>query len=206
MVKIKVCGITNKEDALRAVQCGAWALGFIFYKKSPRCITPEAAQGIIAALPKKIITVGVFVDAPEDEVRTIAKQCRLRAVQFHGSEAPVFCSRFKGLLTIKAIRVKTRSDIIKALAYKTDLLLFDTYQRGTQGGTGKTFDWDFLNTQKNILKRGILSGGLDPDNIQKAVSSLKAYAFDVASGIERRPGKKCQRLLKKFFAKAKRSA
>jgi phosphoribosylanthranilate isomerase len=104
--------------------------------------------------------------------------------------------------TIKALRVKTKSDIKKASLYKTDFLLFDTYKEGSFGGTGKSFDWDFLSTQRNILKRSILSGGLNPENITDAVSLVKAYAFDVSSGVEKRPGRKCQRLLKKFFGQA----
>jgi len=202
MVRIKVCGITNKEDALKTVSSGAWAIGFIFYKKSLRYIAPETAKKIIAALPKKIISVGVFVDANEKEIAQTVKLCGLKAIQFHGNETPSFCTQFKGIKTIKALRVRTKSDIKKASLYKTDFLLFDTYKEGSFGGTGKAFDWDLLSSQKNVLKRSILSGGLNPDNIQKAVSLVKVYAYDVSSGVERRPGKKCMRLLGKFFEQA----
>ncbi|MFA6378814.1 MAG: phosphoribosylanthranilate isomerase [Candidatus Omnitrophota bacterium] len=202
MARIKVCGITNKKDALKAVRLGAWALGFIFYKKSSRYIAPEIAKKIITVLPKKIISVGVFVNANDKEIRQVVEMCGLKAIQFHGNETPKFCLQFKGMKTIKALRVKTKSDIKKASLYKTDFLLFDTYKKGSFGGTGKSFDWDFLGTQRNILKRSILSGGLNPENITEAVSLVKAYAFDVSSGVEKRPGKKCQRLLKKFFGQA----
>ena len=202
MARIKVCGITSKKDALKAVSLGAWALGFIFYKKSSRYIAPEIAKKIITALPKRIISVGVFVNANDKEICQIVEMCGLKAIQFHGNETPKFCSQFKGMKTIKALRVKTKSDIKKASLYKTDFLLFDTYKEGSFGGTGKSFDWDFLSTQRNILKRSILSGGLNPENITDAVSLVKAYAFDVSSGVEKRPGRKCQRLFKKFFGQA----
>jgi len=203
MARVKICGITNKEDALRAVRLGAWALGFIFYKKSPRHVAPEAAKKIIAALPKKVISVGVFVDASEQEIRSIIKSCGLKAIQLHGHETPDFCAQFKNVVTIKAIVIKTKLDMKKASLYKTDFLLFDTYKKGFFGGTGKCFDWDVLKNNPKMLKKSILSGGLNPSNIRKAVSSIKAHAFDVSSGVEKRPGKKCQRLLKKFFMQAK---
>jgi len=205
MVRIKVCGITNKKDALRAVQLGAWALGFIFYKKSPRYIAPKVAKSIIAVLPKKIIPVGVFVNASEQEIRSVVKECGLKVVQFHGNESPRFCAQFKDMFTIKAMALKKKADIRKACCYKTDLLLFDTYQKGVFGGTGKVFDWSLLKAQKNIFKKSILSGGLNPGNIQEAVSSVNVYAFDVSSGVEKRPGKKCMRLLGKFFEQAAKS-
>lgn len=203
MVRIKVCGITNKKDALAAARLGAWALGFNFYKKSPRYVLPEAAQKIIRALPKRIIPVGVFVNEREGEVRRIAKLCGLKALQFHGNETPLFCKKFKGLLTIKAIRLKNKANLNQAVRYKTRFILFDAYQKDLFGGTGKSFDWALLKSGKIGALKIILSGGLNPENITQAVQSVKAYAVDVASGVERRPGKKCQRLMKKFFNNAK---
>lgn len=205
MVKIKVCGITNKEDALKAVVLGAWAIGFNFYKKSLRYINPRAAKGIIKTLPKKVIPVGVFVNDSEARVKRIAKLCGLKILQFHGDETPEFCKRFKGILTIKAIRLKDRESLRNADCYKTNFILFDAYQKDLFGGTGKSFDWSLLRNKKGLGSKMILSGGLNPENIGKAISSVKAYAFDVASGVERRPGKKCQRKMKRFFDNAKGS-
>lgn len=199
MAKIKVCGITNKEDALKAVALGAWALGFNFYKKSPRYITPATAKKIIVALPKKVIPVGIFVNDIESRVRRVAKLCGLKVLQFHGDETPEFCKKFKGIRIIKAIRLKDRESLRKADCYKTNFILFDTYQKNLFGGTGKSFDWSLLRNKKGLRSRIILSGGLNPENISKAISSVKAYAFDVASGVERRPGKKCGKRMKRFF-------
>jgi phosphoribosylanthranilate isomerase len=205
MVKIKVCGIKNKEDALRAVSLGAWALGFIFYKKSPRYISPEVAAKIIQALPKKVVSVGVFVNETEAQISRIAKSCGLKAIQFHGDESPAFCKKFKGVMIIKAIRIKNKADFKKANNFKTDFVLFDTYQKQLFGGTGKHFDWSLLENRKGLKSKVILSGGLNQENIGKAISSVEAYAFDVSSGVEKRPGKKCYRLLKKFFHQAANS-
>ena len=217
MVRIKVCGITNKEGAMKAVSLGAWALGFIFYKKSPRYVRPDIAKKIIKALPKSVIPVGVFVNEHEKKIAQIIEQCGLKALQFHGDETPGFCKKFKDILTVKAIRVKNKVDPVrngvsrrdisngaslkKALLYKTNFLLFDTYQSNLFGGTGKSFDWNLLNDKKISSRQIILSGGLNADNISLATSLGKAYAFDVSSGVEKRPGKKSGRLLKAFFKK-----
>ena len=199
MARIKICGITNKNDALAASSLGAWAVGFIFYKKSQRYIKPEEAKKIIESLPKKVLSVGVFVNAPKEEIDAVVKFCKLKVVQLHGDETPSFCSKLKGVKTIKAIRVKSKMDVAKSLKYKTDYLLFDTFKKNVFGGTGETFDWDILRSPKLKKRNVILSGGLSSKNIAQATLSIKAYAFDASSGVERRPGKKCQRLLKLFF-------
>ena len=203
MVRIKVCGLTNKQDALAASRLGVWAAGFIFYKKSPRYIPPSKAATIIRALPKKVIPVGVFVNAPAQEIRDVIRECRLKAVQFHGDEPPVFCAQFKNVITIKALRIARASDLKKACCYATNFILLDTYQKGLFGGTGKSFDWALLRQSKLSPRKLIVSGGLNPENIHPAVASVQAFAFDVSSGVERRPGKKCQRLMRKFFEQAK---
>ncbi len=203
MVKIKVCGITNSKDAQLACRLGAWAVGFIFYFKSPRYVAPAKAQKIIRALPKAVVPVGVFVDEPLESIRAIVAQCKLKAVQLHGSETPAACSCIKNVLTIKAVRVKSRADIVKALRYSTDFILLDAYHKDLLGGTGKIFNWDLLSNRKKTKSKIILSGGLNPENIRKAVALKNIYAFDVASGVEKRPGKKCVRLLRKFFRQAK---
>ncbi len=199
MVRIKVCGLTNKKDALAVVNLDVWAVGFIFYKKSSRYVEPKDVKKIIDALSSKTLTVGVFVNQEEQEINDIVKTCGLKAVQFHGDETPKECMKIKGVKTIKAIRVKNKKDILKAAKYKTDYLLFDTFKEKVFGGTGKVFDWNLLKDKSLNKRKVILSGGLNPKNIVEAASSVKAYAFDVSSGVERRPGKKCHRLLKTFF-------
>lgn len=205
MVKIKVCGITNNKDAQLACHLGAWAVGFIFYSKSPRYVAPAKAQKIIRALPKAVVPIGVFVDEPLESISAIVAQCKLKAVQLHGSETPAACSRIKNVLTIKAVRVKNKADIARALCYSTDFILLDAYRKGLLGGTGKTFNWDLLSNRKKTKSKIILSGGLDPENIRQAVALKNVYAFDVASGVEKRPGKKCCRLMKRFFEQAANS-
>ena len=199
MARIKICGITNKNDALAASSLGAWAVGFIFYEKSPRYISPEDAKKIIEALPKTVLPVGVFVNEKKKKIDDIVKRCGLKAVQLHGEETPLFCSKIKGVKMIKAIRVKSKGDITKAVKYTTDYLLFDTFSKNVFGGTGETFNWEILKDSRLGKRKVILSGGLNPKNIAQAVLLVKAYAFDASSGVERRPGKKCQRLLKNFF-------
>lgn len=198
MVRVKVCGLTNIEDVKKAVYYGAWAVGFIFSKKSPRYVSPSRVRKMVEALPPFITPVGVFVDQSERAVRDICKFTRIRTVQFHGEEKPVYCKRFSDFKIIKAFRIGEYFpvDIIKK--YKVDAFLFDTYQDGVEGGTGKTFDWDALKDQK-IEKPVILSGGLNSRNIQQALDSVKPFAVDVSSGVEKSPGIKDPRLIRAFF-------
>ncbi|VAX35336.1 Phosphoribosylanthranilate isomerase [hydrothermal vent metagenome] len=201
MIKIKVCGITNTEDALKAVYYGAYALGFIFHKKSPRYISPSKARKIIEALPPFVVPVGVFVDLKEKAVRDICNFARIRTVQFHGEETPVYCKRFKDYKIIKAFRIGEYFHVDLLKKYKVDSFLFDAYQEGAEGGTGKTFNWDVLKGQK-FDKPFIISGGLGADNIQKAISTFSTpipYAFDLSSSLEKSPGIKNPRLIRAFF-------
>lgn len=203
MVRIKICGITNPKDAFAAAELGAWALGFIFYKKSPRYVSPDTANKIIRSLPKTILPVGVFVNHSLGDIKEIAQYCRLRVLQFHGDQTPLFCQKFKQYHTIKAFRMIGRCSAKKILQYKTDYYLFDTYDPNRLGGTGKIFDWTLLKDLDLPAKKIILSGGLNPDNIHGAMNAVSAYAYDASSSLERREGKKCLRLLKKFFQQAK---
>lgn len=204
MVKIKICGITNMEDAQAAVAAGCHALGFVFYKKSPRYIMPQEAAKIIKALPKKISKVGVFVDASQEQVRKIAGLCRLDMLQFHGSESPEFCCSFKGYKVIKALRVKDKRSIEDAVRYNVFALLFDTFVKSKAGGTGKIFDWKLI---KSIIDRVncavFLSGGLNTENIGRAIKIAQPDWVDVSSSVEIKPGKKDAAKMKIFIKKAK---
>ncbi|MCK5082614.1 MAG: phosphoribosylanthranilate isomerase [Candidatus Omnitrophica bacterium] len=198
MVRVKVCGITNSEDASKAVYYGAWALGFVFTKKSPRYISPSRARKIIEQLPPFVTPVGVFVDQSERAVRDICKFTRISTVQFHGEEKAVYCKRFTDFKVIKAFRIGEFFPAEEIMKYKVDAYLFDTYQDGIAGGTGKIFNWDLLKEHK-IEKPVILSGGLSAENVREALEATKPFAIDVSSGVEKAPGIKNPRLIRSFF-------
>ena len=199
MIRIKICGITNKEDALKAVALGAWAIGFVFHKESPRYIGPYKAKRIIESLPPFITPVGVFVNQKEGAIKDIAEFCSLGALQFHGDESPEFCRRFKNYRTIKAFRLRNDFNFETTPSYKTSALLLDSYQEDKHGGTGKTWDWALLKKVKHYGAPIILSGGLNAKNIKQAIEEVRPFAVDVSSGVEESPGKKNERLLKEFF-------
>jgi len=198
VTRIKICGITNKIDALAAVELSVDSLGFVFYKKSKRYVTPAKAEDIINELPPSIGKVGVFVDEKREDVIRIAEDAGLDILQFHGSETPEYCSSFKEKYkVIKAFRLKTKDDLKDVNSFDTDYYLFDTYENGSAGGTGKRFDWAILKDFE-ILRPMILSGGLDPENVERAIKEVAPYGLDVSSGVESAPGKKDIKLLKKF--------
>lgn len=197
MIKVKICGITNLKDAMSAIDLGADALGFIF-AKSLRKISQNKATQIINKLPPYIAVVGVFVDEDERKVINIAKICKLDYVQLHGNESPEFCNRL-GLKVIKTIKIFDRN--IKK--YKVNGFLVDTYDLNKKGGTGKLSDWNLANRIKKIGIPVILSGGLTPENVTKAIRKVKPYAVDVSSGVERYPGNKDYKKMKKFIGKVK---
>lgn len=198
MTKVKICGITNTEDALKAVYYGAYAVGFIFTKKSPRYVSPSKAKKIIEALPPFVTPVGVFVNQSERAVRDICKFTRLGAVQFHGEENTVYCKRFKDYKIIKAFKVNEFFDFEMVRKYKVDAFLFDTFKEGVDGGTGEAFNWDLIKTLK-FDKPVILSGGLNSQNVVRAIKDVNHYALDVSSGVEKSPGIKNPKLIREFF-------
>ena len=204
MVKVKVCGITNADDAFAAVALGADALGFIF-APSPRRISPEDARNIIQAIPPLVKTVGVFVDQDPAEIKGIIHFCGIDLIQLHGDEPPGLCSEFMPF-TIKAIRMRDQTVIGSMEQYRGSVraMLLDTYSRESVGGTGKSFNWDLAVQAKGMGIPIILAGGLGPSNIAEAVSVVKPYAVDVNSGIEDRPGKKNHALLKELFENIRR--
>lgn len=203
MVKVKICGITNLEDALVAAEYGADALGFIFYEKSPRYISTANAMKIIKELPPFVTKVGVFVDDPVEKVKQMKVFTGIDAVQLHGNETPNICHSM-GNRVIKAFRVSGQWSAVsnRMKRYQVSAYLLDTHREGVPGGTGKTFDWK-LAVEAKKHGRIILAGGLTPDNVSEAVKKVRPYAVDVASGVEERPGKKDLKKVKEFIERAK---
>ncbi len=198
--RIKICGVTNPADALLAVELGADALGFIFYPPSPRAVTVAAAADICHQLPPFVARVGVFVDELEYEIERALEECLLTALQFHGEEPPGFCVKFPAK-SIKAIRLRGEESLRAAAEYDVDALLLDAYDARAQGGTGQTVDWTLAaRVGEFVRKPVILSGGLKPENVAEAIRVVKPYGVDVASGVEREPGKKDADKLRRFFA------
>ena len=199
MVRVKICGITNPQDASMAVEMGVDALGFIF-SPSPRQITPEKARNIIRSIPPFVQMIGVFVDKDHATMRKIIHFCGLDLVQLHGDESPEICHKFMPN-TIKVFHLRDESSLqsIKPYYGKARALLFDTYSEIKKGGTGKTSDWDLAIRGKALGMPIILSGGLKPSNIERAIATVKPYAVDVGSGIEDRPGKKNYFLMKELM-------
>ena len=197
-VKVKICGITNRQDAILAAKLGADAIGFVFYKKSPRFISPYKVKRIIDDLPPFVTPVGVFVDQKAGAIMDIADFCGITTLQLHGNEDVDACRRLKKYRLIKAFRVNEEFDFTKTAAFPVQSYLFDTHQEDAFGGTGKTFNWGLL-ADKKFTKPFILSGGLNPQNIFQAVKEVKPYAVDASSGLEKAPGEKDERLLRDFF-------
>ena len=203
-VAVKICGITNHDDASIAVGLGASALGFIF-ARSTRQITPQKARDIISAVPPFVKTVGVFVNEGHAAIRELKHHCGLDLVQLHGDESPDFCHELMPY-TIKALRIKDESSLHSIQAYrgKVRALLLDTYSKDKAGGTGKTFDWKLALKIKKFGMPIILSGGLGPTNIVGAINTVRPYAVDVNSGVEEHPGKKSPILIKDLMEKVSR--
>jgi len=202
MIKVKICGITNLDDASLAVRLGADALGFIF-APSPRRVDPETAHDIIRHIPPFVKAVGVFVDEDPESIDKVITFCGIDLVQLHGNEPPEICGRFMPR-TIKALRIADESVIRSAVAYKGKVkaLLLDSYSEKMAGGTGKGFDWDIaISIRDSAGIPIILAGGLGPSNIEEAISRVRPYAVDVNSGVEEKPGKKSRRLMKELFKK-----
>ncbi len=204
MVKVKICGITNLEDALDSLDAGCDALGFVFYENSPRYITPEKASRIIKNLPRRVLKIGVFVNAREKTVKRIARLCGLDMLQFHGSESLKFCGKFKGYKIIKAFRVKDKVAPQEILKYKTFAYLFDTFVKSKAGGTGKNFSWKLVRHIDGLTRPVFLSGGLTAQNVKKAIEAVHPEWVDVSSSVEARPGKKDYKKVKEFIESAKK--
>lgn len=199
-IRTKICGITNIEDALCAAENGADAIGLVFFAKSPRCVSLETAQKIVARLPPFVSVVGLFVNQNIDEIQYIINSVPVDYLQFHGDENETFCQQFNRPY-IKAVRVQNSNDIQAALnSFKTArALLFDAYRPQEYGGTGDSFDWDML--PENINRPWILAGGLTPDNVLSAIKQSNAQAIDLSSGVEIRKGIKDHSKIKALMQK-----
>lgn len=207
-IRIKVCGTTSKKDADNAVKLGVDALGFIFFPKSKRNVEPEVAADIIATLPPFIDRVGVFVNEPIAKVVSIAEKCSLSIVQLHGNESAEYCDELSKEIPycqiFKAFRVgeETKPEEFIQYAVSVDGFLLDTYVKGVEGGTGETFDWSIIESLK-LGKPFLLAGGLTPENITDALSTVVPFAVDINSGVEDAPGKKNAQKLAKLVAQVR---
>lgn len=199
--RVKICGITNIEDARHASACGADALGFVFYPGSPRFVDPDRARRIIADLPPLVTTVGLFVNEPPARIREMVDFCGLSTVQLHGDEEPDQCS-YPPCRVIKALRLKGRTENNVFASYPVAALLLDAYVPDQYGGTGHCCDWEQAATIA-AQYRVILAGGLNPENVAEAVRKVHPYGVDVSSGVEQKPGQKDPGKVAKFIRMAK---
>jgi phosphoribosylanthranilate isomerase len=202
VARVKICGLTNVDDAQRAADLGAWALGMVFWPGSPRrCPRPEAAR-IAAALRRRAELAGVFVDATLDTVTRAADELGLTMVQLHGDEGPSYCAeiaRRTGCRVIKAVKVRSQADLRALRTFHTDFHLLDSGSAALPGGTGTTWEWSLVDALTGGVPV-IASGGLNPDNVSEAIRALRPYAVDTASGTEAAPGVKDPARLEAFFA------
>lgn len=199
---VKICGITNIDDAFDAIELGADYLGFNFYPDSPRYVSPEKLNLIITEIPYSVKKVGIFVNCAPQVVIDIATQFDLDLLQFHGDEKAAYCNQFARPF-IKAIRPKNESDLLGLEEFQADYFLVDSFVSGNFGGTGIVSNWDLARQVKKLGKPIFLSGGLDPDNVEMAIGAVKPFGVDVASGVEFEPGKKDYHKMNEFIQKVK---
>ena len=195
--RIKICGMTNLEDALCAVAAGADALGFVFYEKSPRYVSPEQVREIVSALPPFVSTVGLFVNAAPEMILQTMEMARLNVIQLHGDELPEACC-FDSYPVIKAVRVKNADSLVGVDKYNVSAILLDAWNDQQYGGTGESFDWQLAKKLTGRLPL-ILAGGLNPDNVAQAIQVVNPYAVDVSSGVEEQPGRKDYKKVREFI-------
>ena len=206
MIKIKVCGITNLEDAMKAVELGADFLGFNFYPPSPRYVSPQRARDILREIPPAVGNVALFVNEPREKVREILECGSLPdggqgfcGLQFHGEESPEYCQGW-GLKVIKAFRIRTQESLIGIDGFPADFYLLDSWAPG-YGGSGALFPWSWLKGLR--ADRLLLAGGLDVGNVVEAIRLIHPYGVDVCTGVETKPGIKDHGKLKEFILAAK---
>lgn len=201
--RVKICGITRPEDAEHAAQLGADAIGLVFYEPSPRYVSHTTARTIVENLPPFVSSVGLFVDAPAEEVFETLKVVRLNLLQFHGNEKAEYCEQF-GVPYIKALRMREDVNVTAFAQQHPNAagLLLDTYQQGVTGGTGKTFDWNMV--PDDVPLPVILAGGLDANNVAQAICTTHPYAVDVSGGVEARKGIKDYGKMSEFIKEVNR--
>jgi phosphoribosylanthranilate isomerase len=197
-MEIKICGITNLNDAMCVCTSGADAVGFIFYRESPRYVDPETARSIISKLPTDICKVGVFVNHDLSDVKEIFSHCGLTMIQLHGDESPGYCLQFPESVVIKGVSLKTENDLLVMKDYSVRAFLVDSREKGVYGGTGKKSNWELAVRVKSMYPL-ILAGGLSADNIVEAITSVAPHAVDINSGVEDSPGKKNAEKIKKII-------
>ena len=199
MTLIKICGITNVHDALAAVAAGADALGFNFYKPSPRYVTPQTVREIVAKLPVSVLTVGVFVNEESQSVRNIANEANVAALQLHGDESPEYCRELgKDRYVIKTFAVANDFDVQRIRLYRVEAIMLDTKHNSLRGGTGRVFDWSVAKEVNDFVPKLFLAGGLSPENIEEAVATVRPYAIDACSALEDAPGRKNHERMRAF--------
>lgn len=201
MVRVKICGITSREDALHATACGADALGFVFYAGSPRCVTPTAVAAICRELPPFVTRVGLFVNEAPERIKTIAGECGLDVIQLHGDEPPEACSYYPQRV-VKALRIRDAASLAGHGQYLVSALLLDAWVADSFGGTGTCFNWELaagVARQRPV----ILAGGLSPVNVAAAVRQVRPYGVDVSSGVESAPGRKDPDKVNQFIRMAR---
>ena len=204
MMKIKICGITNSDDALACAAAGVDMIGLNFYEQSPRYIQPEQARTIARTLPSSTQAVGIFVDAPVEEIRRVARDVGLRVVQLHGSESPEMCAELaRDFEIIKALQIGGGFGAQRASVYPMCTILVDTYDERMVGGTGDVVDWELARATKKFASRLILAGGLSPENVAQAIATVNPDGVDVCSSVESAPGVKDPGRIQQFVAAAR---
>jgi phosphoribosylanthranilate isomerase len=205
MVKIKICGITNTDDAVWVANLGADYLGLVFAKDSPRKVSLDRAREIAKTVPPYIKKVGLFVNEEPKQVNKILTLCSLNVLQFHGEETPEYCREFKGKAeVIKAFRIRDEQSLAQIPQYDVDFYLLDAFVEGVPGGTGETFNWDLACRAKEFGRPIFLAGGLNPDNVGQAIKKVQPYAVDVSSGVESSPRRKSTELMQAFVDKVRK--
>ena len=207
MTLVKICGITNLDDALAAVEAGADALGFNFYKPSPRYITPQHAREIIEQLPDSVLTVGVFVNEEAASVKDIADESGIKGLQLHGDESPAYCHELAAdYYVIKTFAVSETFDPQTPNEYEVEAIMLDTKHNSLRGGTGRAFDWSVARRLAPTITKLFLAGGLSPENVENAIETVRPFAVDACSALEDRPGKKNHERMRVFVNAVRRVA
>jgi phosphoribosylanthranilate isomerase len=202
VTRVKICGITELKDACVCVDAGAHALGFVFYRKSPRFVSFQAAARICRELPPFILKVGVFVNEKKRVIDRIAKECCLDILQLHGDESPDFCRKFDRK-AVKAFQLRNSKDLKQLGKYDVDAFLLDTFSSELRGGTGRIGNWELALRAKRAGHPMILSGGLTSSNVVEAIQKVQPFAVDVSSGVEKSPGKKDHTKIRSFLRKVR---